>query len=179
MKKKLCCIFCHWTPVSIDNISEDIKYRVIDIKNDTYFAILDCSPKILGHTLVIAQDHYNDILDNQLHNDEKGSEINEKIFKGALKVARLLKERLGANKVYIVTMCEHWEGKDGSEHLHYHLIPQYKQKPVEGKDIVAEDLIARKGISIEQRWFKEILRQIADKINPDLKQIREQAILDN
>jgi len=161
----------------MNNVPDDIKYRVIDIE-DTYFAVLDHSPKILGHTLVIAQDHYDDILDDQLYNDENARETNMKIFKGALKVARWLKKKLGAKKVYIVTMCEHWEGKDGTEHLHFHLIPQYKQKPIESKDIVAEDLIARKGISIEQKWFKEILRQIANEINPSLKQIRDQVTLD-
>lgn len=101
------------------------------------------------------------------------------IFKGTLKIARWLKKELGAKKVYIVTMCEHWEGKDGTEHLHYHLIPQYKEKPLE-KDVVAERLIAREGISIEQKWFKETLRYIANEIDPDpaLRRIRDQAMLD-
>jgi len=170
MKKRPCCKFCHLTPVTKDNIPDDIKYRIIDVK-ERYFAILDKAPKIMGHILVISQEHYNDVLDDDLRKEQP--DLVKDIFAGALEIASWLKDRLHAKKVYIVTMCEHWGGKNGTEHLHFHLIPQYEEKPIEGRSIVAEDLIARKGISISQNWFKEILRYIADRVNPNLKQIRK------
>jgi diadenosine tetraphosphate (Ap4A) HIT family hydrolase len=160
------CLCCEWLH-NLDKPDTDEKsekYRKIDLgkeEDKVAFAILDKSPKILGHTLVISRKPFHDITDkiDGIKNEEK-----VKVFEAAMWLAEKLKKRLRAEKVYIMTMCEHWEiweTEKGwtTEHLHFHLVPRYKG--MRTKDLAAEKLLTREGTEVD----KEPLIRLAKLIN--------------
>lgn len=117
------------------------------MQNKHFFALLDRYPKVTGHTLVVSKQHSNDITE---------ASDNEARSLGYIlaKMAKLLKKSLNAEKVYIMTMCEHWEPKeidpkwkegqkmpDTTEHLHFHLLPRYRE--MRTKEIAQENMFTR------------------------------------
>lgn len=116
-------------------------------ENKHFFAILDLHPKVTGHTLVISKRHSDDI-----------TELDENKVRSLghilVKTAKLLKESLNAEKIYVMTMCEHWEpeeispewkaGQDNpifTEHTHFHLLPRYRGMRTKG--IAQENMFTR------------------------------------
>lgn len=69
----------------------------------------------LGHTLVILRQHAKDMSDDQVTHEEYVDMCNT-----IKEVSILLKSKLGAERIYVCSLC------DGVEHLHFHLIPRYK-----------------------------------------------------
>lgn len=156
--RKRNCLFC--------NLQKQLggreKYRTLNVRHpEVCFALLDKSPKILGHSLVIARTPFDDLTDTLSDVDESEK---TKMFKVTIELARKLKSVLKAEKVYVMSMCEHWEMWESSngltaEHFHFHLVPRYYG--MRNKWQAAENLLAREGK--EQK--KDDLEKIANLLN--------------
>jgi diadenosine tetraphosphate (Ap4A) HIT family hydrolase len=88
-----------------------------------FIVLLDRAPKVLGHTLVICKYPYDDVCDAT---DKALAQIGKIVST----FSRRIKEVLKAEKVYVYSMCDHfekWELKTPgtTEHLHFHLLPRY------------------------------------------------------
>lgn len=90
-------------------ISEDKKKKV-------WFATLSIDQYSEGHTIVVSQEHFDDITDRKIL--ERKNEVAE-FWEGVRQCACRLKEVLGAERIYVASLC------DGIIHLHVHLIPRY------------------------------------------------------
>ena len=125
------CIFCKIAK-DLEKFKEDEGRSRWIMENKYFFVILDKHPKVTGHTLIISKRHADDI--TKLNDDESRS-----LGHILVKTSKLLQESLNAGKIYIMTMCEHWEpeeidpkwknGKEmpnTTEHLHFHLLPRYE-----------------------------------------------------
>ena len=152
------CLFCQIQ----EHLKDTEAYRNLNVgQSDVCFAILDRNPKALGHCLVIAKAPFNDFTDNLTDIEESEKTT---VFKEAIELSRKLKEVLKAEKVYIMSMCEHWqmwETSDGvtTEHLHFHLVPRYDG--MRNKFDAAERLLARDG----KEQTKEALQNTAKLLN--------------
>ncbi|CAA9582111.1 MAG: hypothetical protein AVDCRST_MAG87-3495 [uncultured Thermomicrobiales bacterium] len=87
--------------------------------------VLDPNPKSRGHTIVVWKPHQADF--SELEPGETAE-----LFVRCTELANAIKRGLGAEKVYLVTMC------DGEpNHLHIRLIPRYAGEPIGSKRFVA------------------------------------------
>lgn len=68
-----------------------------------------------GHALAILLAHRADLSDPKVHPGEL-----EGLMDTVRRTSQRLKERLGCERVYAASLC------DGIEHLHFHLVPRYK-----------------------------------------------------
>jgi diadenosine tetraphosphate (Ap4A) HIT family hydrolase len=150
------CLFCD------PQLIKQEQYRILNVKySNDCFAILDKSPKVLGHTLVVSFSPFDDLTDVLSDVDEIEK---TRTFESAIILARKIKRALGAEKVYIMLMSEKWEMGETStgttsEHFHFHLVPRYPG--MRNKLEAAEHLLAREGTDID----KTSLTKIADLIN--------------
>ena len=71
-------------------------------------------PRATGHTIIVAKEHYEDI-------SEMPIELGVHILKISDEIIKLHKEIIGAEKVYMCTICD---GK--RNHLHFQLFPRLK-----------------------------------------------------
>jgi len=123
------CRFCDWIEGGNKwKLSVEGTARIVD-ENKNWIACLDKFPKVVGHTLIISKKPYNDIADiSELTNEEAYD-----FFKIMRRVTIKLKKKFNVNKVYVMSICEHYEvdeivytDKKTSEHLHFHLLPYNK-----------------------------------------------------
>ncbi len=114
--KKDDCIFCKIANGEIpsDTVYEDEHFR----------AILDLSPAVKGHTLIIPKEHF----DNLLVADD---EVTAQIFKLAKRIGNAVKSALNCDGINVVQNNGEAAGQT-VHHLHVHVIPRYK----DGKKIV-------------------------------------------
>jgi len=164
------CLFCHWISILYDKPvreeeKKELENRIVgEDKDKKWFAILARDSKVLGHTLVISRYPFDDFTDKI--DGIRGEEPKIALFRGAIEVSEKLKRTLfpcgkeKEGKVYLVTMCDHYEmwettGGKTTEHLHFHLIPRHP-----GMDIKAEKLISKE----EREWKPEDLKKIAELI---------------
>ncbi len=116
-------------------------------ENEHFFVILDLHPKVTGHTLIISKRDANDITELT---EEESRSLGEIL----VKTTKKLKKSLKAEKVYVMTMCEHWEPKEinsewkrgqklpnTTEHFHFHLLPRYQE--MRTKEIAQENMFTR------------------------------------
>ena len=108
--KKDDCIFCKIANGEIpsDTVYEDDKYR----------AILDLSPAVKGHTLIIPKDHFDDLLS-----------ADEETLESVLKLAQCIgAAQLKALKCDGFNVVQNNGEAAGQtvHHLHVHIIPRYK-----------------------------------------------------
>ena len=101
-------------------LNDDPEDRFIDCNRWLYkdrrcFVTLDPAQLSRGHALAILRKHRKDVLDPELTREEHHALVDVVQL-----MARLMKERLSCDRVYVATLC------DGIEHLHYHLIPRYR-----------------------------------------------------
>lgn len=104
------CIFCKI--IKGEAPSQDI------YEDEVVKVFLDLYPDSKGHLLIVPKEHYQDVFDCP---DEVLSHI-AKVFK---KIAKLVKEKLGADAVHIVNNS----GQEAGQivfHLHFHILPRYK-----------------------------------------------------
>ncbi len=95
-------------------IYEDADFRVV----------LELHPRMVGHTIVLYKPHREDV--SELTDDETA-----RIFQMCVRVIQAIKQALGAEKVYLVTMC------DGPiNHLHIQLLPRYPGEPIGSRRLV-------------------------------------------
>ncbi|MFX1562734.1 MAG: HIT family protein [Promethearchaeota archaeon] len=159
--RKRYCAFCQW-----QKTKKEEAYRWLD-DNEHYYVILPLGPKILGHVLVVAKDAYDDICDI-----EPDTEVAKQIFSAVVEWAHKIKEKLeDVQKIYVMTMCEHWELdeiKEGwtsdnppvtTEHLHFHLIPRYKDKRT--RELAMEHLLSRPE---DEQWSEAMFRALKSKL---------------
>ncbi len=86
---------------------------------------LDLYPRMRGHTILLYKPHREDL--SELTDDEAG-----RIFAFCVLVTKAIKEGLGADKVYVNTMCD-----GGINHFHLQLFPRYPGDPVGSERFVA------------------------------------------
>jgi histidine triad (HIT) family protein len=157
-KKEVNCAFCDWGEMKVKD-----EFRWLH-DNEDYYAILAKEPKIMGHTLVVSKKHYSDITELDLNNPSTGE-----ILRAVVYWAKRLKEVLLSNdknaKIYLMTICEHWEpselraGQKTTEHLHFHLLPRYKG--MRTKELAAEKLLGR---SEDAEWNSDMFRVLKRRL---------------
>jgi diadenosine tetraphosphate (Ap4A) HIT family hydrolase len=95
-------------------------------EDDLFKVTLEPYPRARGHTIVVYKPHRADL--TELSEEEAG-----RVFQMCLRVANAIKRGLGAEKVYLNTMC------DGPlNHLHLQLFPRYAGDPIGSRRFVAE-----------------------------------------
>lgn len=95
-------------------------------EDDRFLVTLESYPRARGHTIVVYKPHRADL--SELNDDEAGT-----VFRLCVRVANALKQGLGAEKVYLNTMC------DGPiNHLHLQLFPRYPGERIGSSRFVAE-----------------------------------------
>ncbi len=84
-------------------------------------------PRATGQTIIVSKAHYEDISEMPL-------ELGTYILKVSNEIIKLLKETIGAEKVYMCTICD---GK--RNHLHFQLFPRLKGEPIGYGNFVREE----------------------------------------
>lgn len=107
------CIFC---AIAAGDAPASIVYE-----DERTVAFMDINPWRRGHTLVIPRRHYANLL-------ETGSEDLFNTFAAARRLARLMKERLGAEGVVLWNSCGQTAGQLVM-HFHVHVIPTEGDDP--------------------------------------------------
>jgi diadenosine tetraphosphate (Ap4A) HIT family hydrolase len=93
--------------------------------DDLFRVVLETYPRMRGHTIVLYKPHREDFA--ELLEDEVAV-----VMLACLRVMQALKEGLGAEKVYLNTMC------DGTiNHLHLQLFPRYPGERIGSTRFVA------------------------------------------
>lgn len=107
--KKDDCIFCKIANGEIpsDTVYEDDKYR----------AILDLSPAVKGHTLILPKDHFDDLL-------SADEETLESVLKLAQRIGAAQLKALKCDGFNVVQNNGEAAGQT-VHHLHVHIIPRY------------------------------------------------------
>ena len=114
------CYGCH------DQATGQVFGQEAIIHEDARFKVkLDPYPRMAGHTIVVYKPHREDI--SQLAEEESTA-----LFRLSVRVVNAIKTALGAEKVYLNTMCD-----GGINHLHVQLLPRYPGDPVGSKRFVA------------------------------------------
>jgi histidine triad (HIT) family protein len=108
------CIFCKI-------IAGELPSQIVDSDDDT-IAFMDISPATRGHALVIPRRHATDLLEI----DERDLQAT---IVAAQRLARRVKERLGADGVNLLNSCgaAAWQTVF---HFHIHVIPRYSDDPL-------------------------------------------------
>jgi histidine triad (HIT) family protein len=108
------CIFCKI-------IAGDLPSQIVD-SDDRTIAFMDISPATRGHALVVPRNHARDLL-------EIGQDDLEATIVAAQRLARRVKERLGADGVNLLNSCGSaaWQTVF---HFHIHVIPRYEGDPL-------------------------------------------------
>jgi histidine triad (HIT) family protein len=84
-------------------------------------------PRATGQTVIVSKEHYEDISEMPL-------ELGTHILKISDVIIKLHKEIIGAEKVYLCTVCD---GK--RNHLHFSLFPRLKGETIGFRNFVKED----------------------------------------
>ncbi|MCL4411613.1 HIT family protein [Candidatus Marsarchaeota archaeon] len=105
------CTFCKLKDDNSKIIAED----------KLCYAVFDKYPIERGHMLVISKEHYQDLLSTP-------NEVISGMSLMAVKLGRMLRDRLGADGVQISTNVGDTAGQL-IMHVHIHVIPRYAGKP--------------------------------------------------
>lgn len=98
------CIFCKI-------VSKEIPSKIV-YEDEHYLAFLDIKPLSKGHILVIPKKHYETFLDMP-------PEEEKNLFAKVQEISKNVKERLGAQLIFLLVMGEE------IPHTHVHIIPYY------------------------------------------------------
>ena len=107
--KKDDCIFCKLAngDIPTNTIYEDNDFRVF----------LDAAPATKGHCLIVPKEHFDNL-------EELSDDVASKVFPLAMKMMKLLKEKLGWDGFNVVQNNGEVAGQTVF-HFHTHLIPRY------------------------------------------------------
>lgn len=95
-------------------------------EDDKLICMFEKYPRAVGHAIIVTKEHYEDISEMPL-------ELGTHIFDISKRIIDLLKEKIGAEKVYMCTMC------DGNRnHLHFQLLPRLAGETIGSKNFVRE-----------------------------------------
>lgn len=108
------CLFCRIAA------GEERSWRVYE--NEDAVAILDRSPSVPGHTLVIPRRHAADIWD--IRRDDAG-----RLMEAVHDVAALLEDRLRPDGMTLF-QANRAAGWQTVFHIHVHLVPRHKNDPL-------------------------------------------------
>jgi len=110
------CLFCEWaqllhrlerSKVNRKKLKKDhenwYRYQYLD-KSQSFFAVLDKYPKVIGHTLIISRYHYSDIADPRLSNLQLTQQDSDLIRRIIGKLKGLTNDK-SHGKVYMMSMC--------------------------------------------------------------------------
>jgi histidine triad (HIT) family protein len=108
------CIFCKI-------VTGELPATIIDADERT-IAFMDIAPATRGHALVIPREHFADLLSV----DEENLSA---VASASQRLARRIKQRLGADGVNLVNSCgaAAWQTVF---HFHMHVIPRYEGDPL-------------------------------------------------
>lgn len=113
--------------------------QVIVIEDDLMRIVLDQFPRAYGQTIVVWKAHHEDF--TSLTPEETAA-----LFTRCTEVANAIKQGLGAEKVYLVTMCDGFPN-----HLHVQLLPRFAGEPIGSKRFVGPRSPLDDGESIAHR----------------------------
>ena len=120
LRRRGICYSCHDAETGEVFGDRDLIYE-----DDLFKVVLDPYPRMKGHTIVVYKPHREDV--SELSEDEAG-----RVFQMCVRIVKAIKEGLGAEKVYLNTMC------DGEiNHLHVELFPSYPGDPIGSTRFVA------------------------------------------
>jgi histidine triad (HIT) family protein len=105
-------------------------------------------PRATGQTIIVSKEHYEDISEMPL-------ELGTYILKISDAIIKLHKEIIGAEKVYMCTICD---GK--RNHLHFQLFPRLKGEPRGYGNFVREEGIImdyHETVELYKRKMKEFI----------------------
>ncbi|PKM91511.1 HIT family protein [Candidatus Falkowbacteria bacterium HGW-Falkowbacteria-1] len=129
------CIFCKIVKGEIPSV-EIFQDKVAKV-------FLNINPASKGHLLIIPKEHFENILDCP-------DEILSHLIKISKKMAQLVKEKLGADAVNIANNS----GKEAGQevfHLHFHVVPRYKD------DGMKLDFIGKKDLKDDLEEIRKII----------------------
>jgi len=95
-------------------------------EDELFKVALERYARAKGHSIVVYKPHRTDL--SELSDAEAGG-----VFAVCVRVVQALKEALGAEKVYLNTMCD-----GGINHLHLQLFPRYAGERIGSTRFVAE-----------------------------------------
>ncbi len=101
-------------------------------------------PRATGQIIIVAKEHYEDISEMPL-------ELGTYILKISDAIIQLQKRMIGAEKVYMCTICD---GK--RNHLHFQLLPRLKGEPIGYQHFVREEGIIQDYHEISEIFRKEM-----------------------
>ncbi|MBN2854475.1 HIT family protein [Patescibacteria group bacterium] len=130
------CIFCKI------NKGEIPAYTLY--KDELVRVFLDAFPEVEGHLLIIPKEHCENIFD-------ASEEVLVRINLVAKKMALILKDKLGATGINVINNS----GADAQQevpHLHYHIIPRFKNDALNLKFNGAKK--EERGIVVEETFKK-------------------------
>ncbi len=113
--------------------------QVVVFEDDLVRIVLDQFPRAHGQTIVVWKAHHEDF--TTLAPEESAS-----LFTRCTEIANAIKQGLGAEKVYLVTMCDGFPN-----HLHIQLLPRYAGEPIGSKRFVGTRVPLEDGESIAAR----------------------------
>ncbi len=113
--------------------------QVVVDEDDSVRIVLEMFPRAHGHTIVVWKPHHEDFT-------TLAPEDTAALFQHCTRVARAIKRGLGAEKVYLVTMCDGYPN-----HLHVQMLPRYAGEPTGSKRFVGARAPLEDGSAIAQR----------------------------
>jgi len=114
-------------------------HQAVIYEDSAVKAVLELYPRMVGHTIVVYKPHREDI--TELTPDEAAC-----LFQRCIDIAKAIKVGLGAEKVYLNTMC------DGAiNHVHIQLFPRYPGDPIGSTRFVAPRNSLANGDMLAQR----------------------------
>lgn len=128
------CYVCHDLATG-----EVFEHQELIYEDDRFRVILESFPRMPGHTVVVYKPHREDI--SHLSYEETAE-----VFCVCVRIIQAIKAGLGADKVYLNTMCD-----GGINHLHIQLFPRYPEEPIGSKRFVAPRGPLRDGARIARR----------------------------
>ncbi len=121
LKQQGICYSCYDLATGQLFVEPFLVYEDEDLK-----VVLDPYPRMKGHTIIVYKPHREDI-------SFLSEDVADRVFRMCIMVVKAIKEALGAEKVYLNTMC------DGEiNHLHFQLLPRYPDEPIGSKRFVLE-----------------------------------------
>jgi diadenosine tetraphosphate (Ap4A) HIT family hydrolase len=107
--------------------------------DDQVRVVLDQYPRSRGQTIVVWKPHHEDF--TTLAPDETAV-----LFQRCTEVANAIKRSLGAEKVYLVTMCDGFPN-----HLHIQLLPRFAGEPTGSRRFVGARIPLKDGPELARR----------------------------
>lgn len=104
-------------------------------------------PRATGQTIIVSKAHYEDISEMPL-------DLGTYILKVSNEIIKLLKETIGAKKVYMCTICD---GK--RNHLHFQLLPR-----LEGDPIGYENFVREEGLLMDYHETAKLFRNRLEEV---------------